>query len=654
MATAEVIANMATPSTPVISLPRHHLHLPIQNPSSIAVNNDRYLANHPTITLIDQCSKPNQLKQIHAQMLRTGLFSDPFSASKLISAVALSSSPNLNYARQLFDEIPHRNLYTWNALIRAYASSREPHQSLLIFIRMLYDSNDLPNKFTFPFVLKAAAELEASRVGSGVHGMVAALVSDLPCSPSHISHSSCLTHRSQQNGQARVACLQVPYPREIGRLHRLRYLNLRFNNLQGWASSNSSHTLDLQFINLAYNSMSGDAPTQVSLATGLQRLDISYNRLDGVIPQCYGNSSKYLFMLNLGNNRLHGTIPDTFPEGNGLMSIDFENNYLDGPVPRSWAYCRYLEILNLRNNLLNGTFPYWLEALPNLRVLALRSNRLQGSIGSPQVKTPFSKLRIIDLSDNELTGPLPMEYFKKFQGLITTDEKNAGLQYIGRGNYYSSVTVTIKGREVQMNKIAVTFTTIDFSSNRLTGEIPESLGDLTSLRLLNISNNSLTGQIPSSLGNMAALESLDLSTNLLVGKIHMQLTSCTFLAILNLSKNHLAGPIPRGNQFNTFGSDSYAENLALCGFPLSGPCTADEEPKRPPGIFQQSDGSFFYSELSWEVVALGYGFGFIFGVVTGYLAFLTGKPKWFVRNAEGNKRRKNRDISWHRQRLSRR
>ncbi|KAK2967044.1 hypothetical protein RJ640_015264 [Escallonia rubra] len=1197
----------------------------------MTVNNDRYLANHPTITLIDQCSKPNQLKQIHAQMLRTGLFSDPFSASKLISAVALSSSPNLNYARQIFDEIPHRNLYTWNALIRAYASSGEPHQSLLIFIRMLHDSNDLPNKFTFPFVLKAAAELEASWVGSGVHGMVVkgslgadvfilnslihfyakcgsldmayrvfsnisrrdvvswnsmitafaqgdcveealelfrgmltenikancvtmvgvlsacakkldleygrwahsyierneidesltlnnvmldmyskcgsvedarrlfdkmaekdivswttmlfgyaklgaygearrvfdamprqdiaawnALISayeqsgnprealatfnelqlknnvkpdevtlvsslsacsqlgamdlggwihvyvkrqgiklnchlttslidmyskcgdlekalevfysvdrrdvfvwsamiaglamhgrgkdainlfmqmqeakvkpnavtftNLLCACSHTGlveegtaffnqmeldygvvpgtkHYACMVDILGRAGRleeamefiekmpiapgasiwgallgacrirgnvnlAEQACsrlleleprnhgayvllsniyaksgkwdkvswlrklmrdcglkkepgcssievsgivheflvgdsshplskdiyskvdeiasklksvgyvpnkshllqlveeedaqdqalylhseklaiafglirltpsqpirivknlrvcgdchtvaklisklydreillrdryrfhhfrggicssalptgvnemdklallafkydrkpqlpkvinlgnnsftgqipkeicrlhrlqflrlaynsfegeiptnlyncsdlgiidlsnnilqgeispeleflnlgfnelngeipheigrlLQLKYlylhfnnltgeiPHEIGRLLRLRYLNLQANSLLGWASSNSSHTLDLQSINLAFNLLSGDAPIQVCLASKLKRLDISYNSLDGVIPECYGNSSKYLILLNLGNNRLHGTIPDTFPEGNGLMSIDFESNYLHGPVPRSWAHSRYLEILNLRNNKLSGTFPYWLEALPNLHVLALRSNRLQG-------------------------------------------------------------------------------------------EIPESLGDLISLRLLNISNNSLTGQIPSSLGNMAGLESLDLSANLLVGTIPMQLTSCTFLAVLNLSKNNLVGPIPRGNQFNTFGNDSYAENLALCGFPLSEPCTADEAPKRPPGIFQQSDGSFFLSELSWEVVALGYGFGFIIGVVIGYLAFLTGKPKWFVGIVEGNKRRKKRDINWHQQRFSRR
>jgi hypothetical protein len=78
------------------------------------------------------------LKQVHAQMLRTGLFFDFFSASKLITASALSSFSSINYARQVFDQIPQPNLYTWNIIIRAYASSPDPTQSLLIFLQMLH------------------------------------------------------------------------------------------------------------------------------------------------------------------------------------------------------------------------------------------------------------------------------------------------------------------------------------------------------------------------------------------------------------------------------------------------------------------------------------------------------------------------------------
>ncbi|KAG6681156.1 hypothetical protein I3842_13G077800 [Carya illinoinensis] len=160
---------MATFITPPLSLPRHN-NLP--NSTSPTNDNDRYFANHPTVLLISQCTSLKSLKQVHAQMLRSGIFFDPFSASKLITASALSPYSSLDYARQVFDQIPQPNLYTWNTLIRAYASSPDPTQSLLLFLQMLLQCEHFPDKFTFPFLFKAASELKAFRVGRVFHGMV--------------------------------------------------------------------------------------------------------------------------------------------------------------------------------------------------------------------------------------------------------------------------------------------------------------------------------------------------------------------------------------------------------------------------------------------------------------------------------------------------
>ena len=159
---------MATQSTPAVSLPRHSKsNNPNLYPLSPTVNNDRY----PILSLINQCNSTKQLKQVHAQMLRTGLFFDPFSAGKLITASALSPFSSLDYARQVFDQIPQPNLFTWNTLIRAYASSPDPTQSLLVFLQLLHHCEHFPDKFTFPFVIKAASELKAFRVGRAFHGM---------------------------------------------------------------------------------------------------------------------------------------------------------------------------------------------------------------------------------------------------------------------------------------------------------------------------------------------------------------------------------------------------------------------------------------------------------------------------------------------------
>ncbi|XVF78904.1 hypothetical protein PTKIN_Ptkin14bG0175300 [Pterospermum kingtungense] len=151
------------------------------------------------------------------------------------------------------------------------------------------------------------------------------------------------------------------------------------------------------------------------------------------------------------------------------------------------------------------------------------------------------------------------------------------------------------------------------SCNKFEGNIPEIVGNLTSLQVLNFSHNKLTGPIPSSFGNLTALESLDLSSNRLTGRIPMQLTDLNFLEVLNLSENQLVGLIPLGKQFNTFPSDSYVGNSGLCGFPLSKGCGPDEPPASP--VFhEESDSS---SGLDWKFVLMGYGCGMVFGFSAG-------------------------------------
>ncbi|KAK9147071.1 hypothetical protein Sjap_006974 [Stephania japonica] len=113
----------------------------------------------------------SQLVQIHAQMIRNHLSQDPFGVSKLIEFCALSEYGNLHYAHRLFDQIPEPNTFTWNTIIRGYASSSFPRQSLHLFIQML-KSSTYPNLYTFPFVIKACTHLVAFEEGRQVHGMV--------------------------------------------------------------------------------------------------------------------------------------------------------------------------------------------------------------------------------------------------------------------------------------------------------------------------------------------------------------------------------------------------------------------------------------------------------------------------------------------------
>ncbi|XP_016648431.1 PREDICTED: receptor-like protein 12 [Prunus mume] len=367
----------------------------------------------------------------------------------------------------------------------------------------------------------------------------------------------------------------------VGQLRwkNLYYLDLRNNSLQGELPIPPSSTYHFFISN---NQFTGEIPPTICSLSRLQILDLSNNKLSGKLHQCIGNFSQSLSVLNLRNNKFHGVIPGTFSEGNVLRNLNLNENQLEGSLPPTLLTCRELEVLDLGNNKIQDTFPNWLESLSKLQVLILRSNKFCGEIGIPETKFPFQKLRIMDLSYNRFSGHLPTKYFEHLTAMENSQE--LGLKYMGEGYYQDTMAVTIKGFEIEMEKILTFFTTIDFSNNNFRGEISSVISKLKSLKGLNFSHNELTGPIPPSFGEMSNLEWLDLSSNKLVGDIPEQLANLTSLSKFNVSKNQLVGPIPHGKQFDTFENDSYSGNTGLCGLPLSKTCIAHQS---PPSSFQQ-------------------------------------------------------------------
>lgn len=122
----------------------------------------------PLSLAADKCKSMDQLKQIHAQMIITSRIHDAFAASRLINFCALSDSGDLNYALKLFETIPAPNLFMWNTLIRAQASSSNPADGLLLYSEMRR-RGVAPVKHTFPFVLKACSNSKVIGCSEQIH-----------------------------------------------------------------------------------------------------------------------------------------------------------------------------------------------------------------------------------------------------------------------------------------------------------------------------------------------------------------------------------------------------------------------------------------------------------------------------------------------------
>lgn len=72
------------------------------------------------------------------------------------------------------------------------------------------------------------------------------------------------------------------------------------------------------------------------------------------------------------------------------------------------------------------------------------------------------------------------------------------------------------------------------------------MGSLKRLSVIALQHNKLTGQIPASLGNLGVLKRLDLSFNKFFGTIPAKLADIPSLEALDIRSNSLSGVAPLG------------------------------------------------------------------------------------------------------------
>ncbi|CAN7018341.1 unnamed protein product [Brassica oleracea var. botrytis] len=395
--------------------------------------------------------------------------------------------------------------------------------------------------------------------------------------------------------------------------------------------------LSINVFAASYNRFTGSIPLSICNYRGLTVLRLHYNNLTGPIPQCLCN----LTSVNLRKNNLEGSIPDAFYLSSSLRSLDIGHNRITGKLPRSLQNCLSLEFLVVDHNRIKDKFPFWLKALPNLKVLILSSNKLYGSISPPdQGPLGFPELHIFEISNNNFTGSLPPRYFvnwklaNEYGGLYmvytkTTTEK---LSYVD----LEAIDLHYKGLSIKQGRVLTSYATIDFSGNRIGGQIPESIGLLKALIALNLSNNAFTGHVPLSFSNLGKLESLDLSSNQLSGTIPSGLGTLSFLAYINVSHNQLKGEIPQGTQITGQPKSSFEGNEGLCGLPLQESCFGTHAPptQQPP----EEDKEEEEQVLNWKAVVIGYGPGVLLGIAIAQ--FIDSyKPEWLAKIIGPNNRR---------------
>lgn len=120
------------------------------------------------LILLRNCTTFNHLKQIHAKIIRSGLSQDQLIIRKLIHLC--SSHGKMDYATLVFHQIQGHLTFTWNLMIMSYTVNGCSQQALLLYGHMISQGIP-PDKFTFPFVIKACVASSAFEQGKVAHGL---------------------------------------------------------------------------------------------------------------------------------------------------------------------------------------------------------------------------------------------------------------------------------------------------------------------------------------------------------------------------------------------------------------------------------------------------------------------------------------------------
>ncbi|KAF6986834.1 hypothetical protein CFC21_004547 [Triticum aestivum] len=365
----------------------------------------------------------------------------------------------------------------------------------------------------------------------------------------------------------------------------IKVLDISRNYLNGFVADLGAQ--NLQVAALFSNAISGTIPTSICRLRKLRILDLSNNLLSKGLPDCGQEELKH--QNPSGNNSSKFISLSSFSLNITVLLLS--NNSFSSGFPLLLRQCPSLSFLDLTQNRFTGELPGWIsEAMPGLVMLRLRSNNFYGHI--PVEIMGLHNVRILDLSNNNFSGAIP-QYIENLKALSSTETTiDNPFEEAYEGEYRSahigmvnvSITVVMKGQELEYGGNIVYLMSIDLSCNNLTGEIPEKLSSLVGLISLNLSSNLLSGNIPYNIGKLQSVESLDFSRNKLGGEIPRSLSNLTYLSNLNLSYNNLSGRIPTGHQLDTLNTDNpasmYIGNPGLCGHPVPMQCPGP--PRDPP------------------------------------------------------------------------
>ncbi|KAF8110466.1 hypothetical protein N665_0083s0030 [Sinapis alba] len=153
--------------------------------------------------------------------------------------------------------------------------------------------------------------------------------------------------------------------------------------------------------------ISGKLPPELGNLPNIQRLLLSSNNLSGDIPSTFSKLTT-LTDFRISDNQLTGTIPDFIQNWTKVVKLVIQASGLVGPIPSTISHLT--KLTDLRISDLSGPespFPP-VQNMASMKTLILRNCNITGEL--PAYLGTMTTLKLLDLSFNKLSGPIPVAY----------------------------------------------------------------------------------------------------------------------------------------------------------------------------------------------------------------------------------------------------
>ncbi|KAJ8758605.1 hypothetical protein K2173_000326 [Erythroxylum novogranatense] len=359
-------------------------------------------------------------------------------------------------------------------------------------------------------------------------------------------------------------------PENVGNFRRLEFLDLSDNLFSSVIPVGIGRLQSLRNLSLAGNKFSGSIPDTILELASVESLDFSRNSFSGPLPASWTRLNSLLY-LNLSVNGFTKNIPRGFELLLGLQVLDLHGNMFDGNLDGDFFLLTNASHIDLSSNMLASSSSQMI--LPGLsdsvKVLNLSHNHLAGSLIGGGVLGLFANLKVLDLSYNQLSGELPGFNFayelevlrlsnNRFSGFIPNDLlKGDSLPLteldLSANNLSGPVSMVMSTtlRLLNLSSNALmdglplltgSCVVLDLSNNQFKGNITK-ISKWENIEYLDLSQNHLTGPIPEVTFQLLRLNYLNLSHNSLNSFLPKVITRSSKLRVLDLSSNQIAGPL---------------------------------------------------------------------------------------------------------------